>query len=247
MNEHISFPRVFLRDTFQDEKKITLQGYKSHHLLNVIRVKVNDKLVIFNGIDGEWLSFISKVSRSVIEISLLHRLRPQNKLAPLVLLFSPVKKNLTNLIIQKATELGVTEIWPIVTERTNLSEINLDRLYITSVGAAEQSRRLSLPLIKEPVDLLCSLEDWVSEIPMYVADKSFQSNSISKFFLTKENVGNQGVGFLIGPEGGFSDSELEKLLSHSFVKKIFLGPRILRTETASIAVLSIWQAACEDW
>ena len=247
MNEYVSLPRVFLKDTFQDEKKITLQGYKSHHLLKVIKVKINDKILIFNGVDGEWLGIISKVSRSAVEISLSYRLRPQDKLVPLVLLFSPVKKKLTNLIIQKATELGVTEIWPVITERTNLSEINLDRLYITSIGAAEQSRRLSLPLIKEPIDLLSSLEGWVNEAPMYVADKSFQSDPISNFFLTKENFDNLGVGFFIGPEGGLSDSELETLLSHSFVKKIFLGPRILRSETASIAVLSIWQAAYGDW
>ena len=247
MTQNISYPRVYLISPFKADKKISITSTKSYHLIKVIKVRLGDTLIVFNGYEGEWLATISNISRGTVEITLRHQMRVQDSCKPLILLFSPIKKSLTSLVIQKATELGVTEVWPVITERTNISETNLERLINISIGASEQSGRLSLPLIKEPVDLDVCLKNWLFERPLYFADKNFRSSPTSNFIANKNFKDTSGAGFLVGPEGGFSDKEIQLVLSYPFVEKVFLGTRILRSETASIALLSIWQALRGDW
>ena len=247
MIKNLSHPRVYLESSFKLGNKILLSPDKSYHLIKVIKLRLNDIMFVFNGYEGEWTAYISNISQGIVEISLKSQIKVQDSLNPLILLFSPVKKNLTSFIVQKATELGVTEIWPVITKRTNITEGNIAKLVTVSIGASEQSGRLSLPLIKEPVDLETSLGNWFFERPLYFADKNFRSSPISNFIANESFKDTLGAGFLVGPEGGFSDKEIEHLLSYSFVKKIYLGSRILRSETASISVLSIWQALNGDW
>ncbi len=247
MIQNLSYPRVYLISPFKPDKKISISSTKSYHLIKVIKVRLSDTLIVFNGYDGEWTATISNISRGIVEITLRRKIKVQNSLKPLILLFSPIKKSLTAIIIQKATELGVTEVCPVITERTNITEINIERLVNVSIGASEQSGRLSLPLIKEPVGLSECLENWFVKRPLYFADKNFRSSPISNFIANKSFKDTFGAGFLVGPEGGFSDKEIELVLSYPFVEKVFLGTRILRSETASISLLSIWQAFRGDW
>ena len=155
----------------------------------------------------------------------------------------PLKKECTDIIVQKATELGVRVLWPVITQRTNTRRVNESRLIAAAIEAVEQCERLDIPDIRPLTPLKHVLSTWDAARPLYVADETGGGPPLLDAFQQKDH---QAVGFLTGPEGGFSAEEMEALRRLSFVQPLSLGPRILRAETAALVALGCWQAACGD-
>jgi 16S rRNA (uracil1498-N3)-methyltransferase len=196
-----------------------------------MRAVPGDNLRLFNGTDGEWQARIESVSRKAVILLPLHQTRPQAPPPDIILCFGLLKRQKTDLVVEKATELGVSAIRPVITARTQADHVNLARLRAIATEAAEQCEGLSAPSIAEPVPLAALLQSWPPR-PLYVADERRTEPHL--------RPAPGPAGLLIGPEGGFSDAEIDMIRRHDQVRRISLGARILRAETAAIAALSFF-------
>ena len=202
-----------------------------------MRKKVGDKIRLFNGQDGEWSSSISDAGRKSCRLQIDEQLRPQDEAPGPTLLFAPIKKARMEMLVEKATELGVGKLIPVRTRRSIVDRINPERLQAIAIEAAEQCERLTVPQIFDLRTLEHVLDDWPKNCPLYLADET----GGGKPFLQALDAARQ-TAFLVGPEGGFDPSELERLGDHSAIVKVDLGPRILRAETAGMMALAVWNA-----
>ena len=242
MRDHYTLARLYVPQKLQTAGALSLSQTQAHFLGTVMRKKIGDHVRVFNGEDGEWLAEIKCLSKRKAEISITKLLRPAYSPPDVWLLFAPVKKSRTGFIVEKATELGVTRIQPVLTARTT-STLKTKKMGAQIVEAAEQTERLDLPKICEPVKLQALLEGWDEGRTLIFADEAGEGISAAKALAKIQAP----CAFLVGPEGGFTDDEREFLRSKSYVKAISLGPRILRADTAAVSVLSIWQAVSGDW
>lgn len=210
---------------------------QAHYLGGVMRRSVGDAVRLFNGKDGEWEARIIVLSRGKARFEPVALARPQANDADLWLAFAVLKRDSTDLVVQKATELGVSALLPVFTERTNATRVNLDRLRAIGVEAAEQSERLTIPTLHSARPLHEVLADWPAERALFVALERAAARPLT---------GATGpAGLLIGPEGGFGPRDHALLDRCPAVRPISLGPRILRAETAAIVGLALLQApAC---
>ncbi len=206
---------------------------QAHYLGAVMRRGAGDMLRLFNGREGEWEARIVALKRERGQLVAVRRLRPQRDDEALWLVFVPLKRDATELVVQKATELGVAALLPALTERGNVPRLNIDRLRAIAVEAAEQSERLTVPEIGEPQRLAALLGAWPGDRPLIAA--------IERAAAPRLRPTHKPAGLLIGPEGGFSPGELDELARHAFVRPVSLGPRILRAETAAIVGLALLQ------
>jgi len=213
---------------------------QAHYLLHVMRAKTGQRILLFNGRDGEWLAEIAATKRSVT-LSCLKQTQAQAGVPDLWLLFAPVKKTPADYLVQKATELGASKLQPVLTRRTIVTRINPERLLSNAVEAAEQSGRLCVPQIGEAVPLDKILSAWPKERKIYFCDEGGDAKPLA------EVGGNAPAAILTGPEGGFDPAERDSLRALSFVTPVTLGPRILRADTAALAALAIWQSVKGDW
>jgi 16S rRNA (uracil1498-N3)-methyltransferase len=207
---------------------------QAHYLGGVMRRGVGDTVRLFNGRDGEWESRIATLSRGRASFAAEIQVRPQSGDADLWLMFAVLKRDTTDLVVQKATELGVSTLIPVFTERTNAGRVNLDRLRIIAIEAAEQSERLTVPLLRPVRQLHDTLAEWPAGRPLFVA--------LERADAQKLTPASGPAGLLIGPEGGFGPRDHTVLDRCRFVRPVSLGPRILRAETASIVGLALLQA-----
>jgi 16S rRNA (uracil1498-N3)-methyltransferase len=196
----------------------------------VMRRAIGDPVVLFNGTDGEWAARIVALRRGAAAIVADRMLRPQAPEPDLWLVFSPLKRDATDLVVQKATELGVAALHPVLTARTNAQRANLARFHAIATEAAEQSERLTVPAIHEPRPLAALLQSWPKNRRLFVAA---ERTATPPFIPTHDPAA-----LLTGPEGGFTPAELDALRLHPLVTLMSLGPRILRAETAAIAGLA---------
>ena len=206
----------------------------AHYLGAVMRRGVGDIVRLFNGQDGEWQARITAIRKDKAALTVEIPLRPQAPEADLWLAFAPLKRDATDLVVQKATELGVAALLPVFTERTNTARLNLDRLRAIAMEAAEQSERLSIPEIRAPVDLPTLIASWPTGRPLFVAVERSQAPGL------RQAAGPAGL--LIGPEGGFSNQDHEILMIGKHCTGASLGPRVLRADTAAIVGLALLQA-----
>ena len=206
-----------------------------------MRAKPGMRISLFNGRDGEWLAEIGAVGKRGVTLNCLKQGAPQAGVPDLWLAFAPVKKTPSDYLTQKATELGVSLLQPVMTRRTIVSRINQDRMAANAIEAAEQSGRLSVPEIREAVSLEKLLAGWPQERRLYFCDEGGDAQPLAK----ASAPGPAAI--LTGPEGGFDPAEREKLRALSFVTPVTLGPRILRADTAALAALAIWQSVSGDW
>ncbi len=226
-------PRLFVAADLTPGAEIILGVEQAHYLGAVMRRRIGDPVILFNGRDGEWTGHLSALARGRATVALAHQTRPQIPDPGPWLMFAPVKRDATDLIIRMATELGVAAILPVMTERTNTARVNLDRLTAIATEAAEQSERLTLPVIAPPARLFDALAAWPPDRTLFAALERANARPLAA---------TPGLtGLLVGPEGGFSRAEQDALVRAPSVIAVSLGPRILRAETACIAGLTLLQ------
>lgn len=216
-----------------------------HYLRNVMRKNPGDLILIFNGRDGEWEARISDLGKKSGSIITEKQIRPQNNEPDLWLIFSKVKREATENIVQKATELGIAEILPVFTEFSSVKNANTERMELIAIEASEQCERLTCPKIHEAKPLKDLIDSWDKNRGIIFCDESRTAESIQKALLAKGTQTKKWA-IIIGPEGGFSKQELDSLYELPYVIPVSLGPRILRADTAAIAAISIFQATIGD-
>jgi 16S rRNA (uracil1498-N3)-methyltransferase len=214
--------------------ELTTTVAQAHYLANVMRCAVGETVRAFNGSDGEWEARIRTLRRDRVLLQAERQVRPQAPEPDLWLLFAPLKRDATDLVVQKATELGAAAILPVLTERTNTARMNPARLTTIAIEAAEQCERLTLPRIETPRKLSAILADWPDGRPLVAA--------MERSTAPKVRAARGPAALLVGPEGGFTQAELDALHRHPFVVAASLGPLILRAETAVIVGLALLQA-----
>lgn len=228
--------RLFVKENLSTGKRIFLDEKKTHYLIHVMRQKLGDNILLFNGYDGEFEASLIDVKKKVCQLEVKKQTRSQTTRKPLILCPALIKKENMNLVLEKATELGVTAIYPLITNRTVVRGFNIERANLIVEEASEQSERLDVPMIFDPIrleDLFLKLGENIT--PVFLTERG-QSGSKA---LTEIDI----PAFIVGPEGGFSESEVQFILSQKDVAPIHFGDTILRAETASIAVLGFWIGA----
>ena len=223
--------RLFFSATLSADMTDKLDKPQSHYLIKVMRVKENEFFSLFNK-NGEWEAKILKISKNIVKFIITKKLRQKENIKELWLAFSPIKSNYQNFMIQKATELGVTKFLPIIFDRTVVRKINKERLEKIVIEASEQSNRINVPTIEESQNLNNFLKN--NSMDLIFTDLNSNTNKIDKSKLT-----DRPVCVIIGPEGDFSESERENILSFKGVQPIKINENILRSETAVISAISI--------
>ncbi len=214
-----------------------------HYLVRVMRLRVGDIVRIFNSIDGEFAGKIIDIQKDHLELELVDFISPPKPVQELTLYFAPIKNSNTSFIVQKATELGATKIQPIITKRTMVVKANVDKLELVAMEAAEQCERFSVPRILPIQRLEYVLKNPLHSGALIFCNEKEASQPLAQY-LEKDNP--QDAGIMIGPEGGFTDTEAEMIIKYKGIS-VSLGNRILRAETAIIATLSVYQAIAGDW
>jgi 16S rRNA (uracil1498-N3)-methyltransferase len=236
-------PRLYVTDPLGDGLRVALDGDRTHYIKNVMRRQLGDEVGLFNGLDGEWLGRIDTYGKNTAGIALVTQRRPQAASPDVWLAFAPIKRARIDFVAEKATELGVSVLWPVMTRRAEPSRVNTERLTNIAIEAAEQTERLDIPEIREPVQLEKMLTAWPRERILFVCAEAGQALPIAEAAVAHKG---KPAGFLIGPEGGFAALELDAMRKLPFVVAIGLGPRLLRAETAAVAALACWQALAGD-
>ncbi len=216
---------------------------QTHYLSNVMRLGLDDEVFLFDGVHGEFLATVAQKTKKNLILKVNKKIFDFEKAPDVWLLFAVLKKDNTDIVVQKAVELGARKIIPVRSEYTTASNIKPERLKAQIIEAAEQSRRQDLPELGDFLPLEKLLKTWPQNRKLVYLDETGQGRSFSACAKQMK----EPVAFLVGPEGGFSSKELELLKSLSYTSAVSLGHRILRAETASLAALSCWQAFCGDW
>ena len=243
--------RLFVKKDLYLGGQVEILGGQLHYLKNVMRLGLGAKFLLFNGYDGEFLGKIICVKKRSILVSIKNQVRVQVTDPDIWLLFSPIKRSGINFIAEKATELGVAKLLPVLTDYTNLDRVNVDRLTAIAIEAAEQCWRLTVPNIAEPKSLSHVLDEWDSARRLLVMDETLATmgdinkKAVKMAALRAKEYEVPCDAILIGPEGGFSEAELDKLGKYAFVTKISLGQRLLRAETAATVALGLWNELIE--
>ncbi len=225
--------RLYVTAALAEGDAIAATATQVHYLVHVMRRGPGDTLRLFNGRDGEFAARIETVRRDFAILRVERRTHAQTQGPDLWLAFALLKRDATDLVVQKATELGVAALRPVITERVNAHRMNAERLTAIAVEAAEQSERLTVPDLHPLQPLAALLSDWPRGRRLFAAVERSQEPRLSP------TDGAQAL--LVGPEGGFTPAELEALRAHPFVTPVSLGPRILRADTACIAGLALLQ------
>ncbi len=233
--------RLFVDAPLDTGAEVVLGEHQAHQLRAVLRLETGDAIAVFNGRDGEWRAALSAVAKKSVTLAVENRLREQASEPDIWLLFAPIKGPRLDWIVEKATELGATEIHPVITRRTVVSRVNLDRLQAHATEAAEQCERLSVPPVREPRSLGDVMDRWPAGRRLYVAAERRGVEPMAEAI----RADGKPAAILIGPEGGFEPAELEHLAQLGFATLVGLGPRILRADTAAAAAMALWQALAQ--
>ncbi len=235
--------RIFVDADLDENTEIATDRQQSNYLLNVLRLRDGDHVLLFNGRDGEWLAGIERAGRKEAVLACQEQTRPQPAAYDLHYYFAPLKQARLDYMVQKAVEMGAGVLQPVFTHHTQVTRINTDRMAANAREAAEQCGILSLPECLEPVKLEHLIANWPADRHLIFADESAAEIDPLKAL---ETVVGKRLGVLVGPEGGFSQDERQMLLEQKWLTAISLGPRILRADTAAVATLTLVQAVCGD-
>jgi 16S rRNA (uracil1498-N3)-methyltransferase len=223
---------------------VRLEGGPAHYLRTVLRLPTGSLVALFNARDGEHAAEILEYGKGRVDLALRGLRRAPAPETDLWLVFAPIKRAHLDYVVEKATELGVSALWPVLTRHTNVERVNEERMRATATEAAEQSERLGVPEVKSCVTLSQALANWPKDRNIVLCDESGGGNAIATV-LAQEDL-TKPWAILTGPEGGFAAEELDMLRRRSDVRPVGLGPRVLRADTASIAALAVFQSLAPD-
>ena len=232
--------RLFVDQPLGDGAQISVNTPQAHYLLNVMRARTGDRVRLFNGRDGEWLASVAQATRRDCVLKCERQIKRQRKDDDLWLAFAPIKKTPADYVTQKATELGISVVQPVITRRTIVHRINTDRMRANAIEAAEQSGRLTVPEIRQALDLGRLLKEWPRKRNLLFCDEGGAPPILEA--LRSRDYGPWAV--LTGPEGGFDEAERNAIRALASTVPVSLGERILRADTAALAALAILQAQC---
>ena len=236
-----STPRLFV-DRELAPGPLTIDGPPAHYLLQVMRLKAGDPVKLFDNRTGEWLALVASAAKRDLQLDVTQHLRPREPVPDLWLCAAPLKKGRVDWLAEKACELGVARLFPVLTRRTVVDKPNADRLRAHLIEAAEQCGRTALTDLADPVKLPALLRDWPATRALFFAD---ETGGVPALDAMRAHPGPAAI--LIGPEGGFDADERDAIRALSQAVGINLGPRILRADTAAAAAVSLWMAAAGDW
>ena len=235
-----SLPRLYVDAALSQDLALELAGAPAHYLGTVLRLDPGSEVKLFDDHSGEWLAQVEASGRKRVALRVVRQLRAREPVPDLWLLFAPIKRGRIDWIVEKATELGVDRLVPVLTRRTMVERLNLERLRAHAIEAAEQCERTALPRL-DPAERLDSiLARWPSGRALLFADEAGGAPLI-------QAASPGPAALLIGPEGGFTAEERAAIRGVPDARPVSLGPRILRADTAAVAAVSLWMAAAGDW
>ncbi len=237
-----SAPRLFVPGRLAAGARVTIEGSQAHYLAKVMRVGQGDAVVLCDDATGEWAARVVSVGKRDFALETFEKLREREQVPDFWLCPALLKKDRFDLVLEKATELGVRAIRPVITRRCVADKLKLERARSIMTEAAEQCARTALPQLSEPVKLAAVLANWPEERALFFADELGGDPAAQAF---AAHAGPAAL--LTGPEGGFDDAERSAIRAHPAARAISLGPRILRGETAAIAATALWMATAGDW
>ena len=235
-----SLPRLYVEPPLSAGVAVTLDAAQANYLGNVLRLKEGGEVLLFDGVSGEWLARVVEAGKRRMILGVVDLTREQESVPDLALAFAPVKKGRVDWLVEKAVELGVAHLQPVLTQRTIVDKLNLERMRSHIVEAAEQCGRTALATIAEPVKLDAWLKARDPARTLYFADETGGEPAASAFQPGPATI-------LTGPEGGFTPEEAGAIRAAANARAISLGPRILRAETAALAAVATYMALAGDW
>jgi 16S rRNA (uracil1498-N3)-methyltransferase len=235
--------RLFTPQKLAKDAVFDADERQRHYLSNVMRQKSGDMVLLFDGHNGEWQAEL-KAEKNHLSFQLKKQTRPQKEEADIGLVFAPIKRGHGDYMVEKATELGVSRLQPVITQRTIVTRVALDRIQSIAIEAAEQCERLSVPEITSEQKLDGLLQGWDAKRPLLLCAEEGKAEPLAHIL---RSMHEKAFSLMTGPEGGFAPEEFEKLRGCSFVTPVSLGPRILRADTAVLAALTLAQALKGDW
>ncbi len=238
-------PRLYVEAPLAERAEVKLDPQQTNYLLNVLRLVAGAPVLVFNGRDGEFMSAIAPVSRKSASLVVGRQTRPQEAPPDVDYLFAPLKHARLDYMAQKAVEMGARRLMPVNTRRTQAARVNTERLRANAIEACEQCGVIWAPEVTTPETLCEALRRWPPErLLVFCDEEADQANPLDSLgAVSAEN----GVGLLVGPEGGFDDDERAAILETPRVLRLSLGPRILRADTAAVVALALIQATLGDW
>lgn len=237
-------PRLFIEADLAEGAAVGLTAGQAHYVRAVLRLDRSAPLLLFNGRDGEWAASIEGVGKGWCSTVVVRRRREQLAEPDLWLVFAPVKRARLDFLVEKATELGASQLHPVFTRRTVVERVNLERLAANAVEAAEQTERLTVPRVHAPRRLDALLDGWPAERTLFLCDETGTAPPLAEAARSRTGP---ALAVMTGPEGGFAADELDALRKLPFVSPVGLGPRVLRADTAALAALAVVQAVAGDW
>jgi 16S rRNA (uracil1498-N3)-methyltransferase len=238
-------PRLYVHEPLAAGGELKLDSQRTNYLVNVLRLAKGAPVLLFNGRDGEFMSTLAAGSRKAASLAVGAQTRPQEAPPDVDHLFAPLKHARLDYMAQKAVEMGARRLRPIITSRTQVARVNLERLRANAIEACEQCGVIWTPEVAPVEPLGEALKRWPAERLLVFCDE--EAETASPLDALASARGDGGVGLMIGPEGGFDDDERAAILSAPRVIRLSLGPRILRADTAAVAALALIQATLGDW
>ncbi|MFV0280002.1 MAG: 16S rRNA (uracil(1498)-N(3))-methyltransferase [Rhodoblastus sp.] len=242
--------RLYVEDALASGACVTVEAARANYLLNVLRLKPGDRILLFNGRDGEWRASIGETRKRAAALVVEEQTRPQEGGPDIDYCFAPLKHARLDYVVQKAVEMGAGRLRPVLTRRTQVSRLNLERMRANAIEAAEQCGVLRLPAVEAEAPFERMIAQWPAERLLVFCDEGAEIADPLAALRAARAEGAQpcgGVGLLIGPEGGFDEKERAQALAAPRVVRLSLGPRILRADTAAVAGMTLIQSIFGDW